>query len=94
MAKVTEKRKVPAQIKDFLIGYRCDKCGSTYGCEDGDYGVFETQEFLHINFTGGYASVFGDMNHVEADICQKCLKEMIKDFARISSTENYSFGIE
>lgn len=56
----------------------CDRCKKTV--EERD--IFEYQEFYHIDFTGGYASVFGDMNRVQADLCQQCLKELIDSFAR------------
>jgi hypothetical protein len=61
-------------------GYICDKCGKKHYHED----ILETQEFLHIKFTGGYGSIFGDMMLVECDICQHCLYEMIKDFCRMT----------
>jgi antitoxin CcdA len=52
----------------------CDKCGTEYNYEDD---MFECQEFHHINFVGGYGSVFGDGDQIECDICQDCLKKMI-----------------
>jgi len=38
----------------------------------------ETQEFHHINFIGGYGSIFGDEMVFKLDLCQYCLKEMIE----------------
>jgi hypothetical protein len=64
--------KQPAIV---LSSITCDKCGKEYDVDD----VLELQEFLHINFVGGYGSVFGDGYRIECDICQYCLKEMIKD---------------
>lgn len=43
----------------------------------------ENQEAHHISFVGGSASVFGEGNQVEADICQTCLKRLIRDFCRV-----------
>jgi len=55
---------------------KCDKCGFE---TDGD----DMEEFLFIDFTGGYNSVFGDMNKVECDICQNCLKALVGSYCRI-----------
>ena len=54
----------------------CDVCHKGF---DPEVDIFETQEFLCIDFRGGYGSVFGDENKVQCDICQHCLKELIKD---------------
>jgi hypothetical protein len=67
-----------------LKSITCDICKKVYDGED----YVETQEFLHINFTGGYGSIFGDMKTVECDICQHCLMKMIKGKYRI--TNDYS----
>ena len=69
-------KKVDREI-DEVTSVVCDKCGKEYGPND-----FETQEFHHIRFTGGYASVFGDETKVECDLCQHCLHEMIGDISR------------
>jgi hypothetical protein len=60
-----------------ITSFKCDKCGKEYDAKD-----FEMQEFHHIKFTGGYASVFGDGTEVECDICQHCLHQMIADICR------------
>ena len=62
-----------------IISITCDKCGVEASPED----VMEFQEFYCIRFTGGYASIFGDESKVEADFCQKCLKEIIGPYYRI-----------
>lgn len=67
------------------VSVTCDKCGKTYDYEDD---VLETQEFLNIDFVGGYSSVFGDMVRVECDICQHCLKNMIGGFCK---TQNVGY---
>lgn len=55
-----------------LISFKCDKCKKEFIDDE-----FEMQE---IHITGGYASVFGDMNIVECDLCQQCLYELIGEF--------------
>ena len=59
-----------------FVSITCDKCHKEYS------NVLQTQEFLSIDFIGGYSSVFGDMIQVECDICQYCLKDMIIDICR------------
>ena len=74
MIKTKEKDEVI--IKKTIISKVCDKCGKEYD------SPFEMKEFLHINFIGGYGSIFGDGNSVKCDICQHCLHDMIKHFVR------------
>jgi len=66
---------------DVLMAIECDRCKKFY---DEPYDM---QEFLCLNFHGGYYSVFGDLVQVEADICQNCLKEMIEAFCRIKEID-------
>jgi len=56
----------------------CDKCHNIYT------DPMEIQEFLYINFEGGYRSIFGDGNIIKADICQYCLANIIRNFCRIN----------
>ena len=69
------------------FAYTCDKCGKTYEIDGTFEDQMEAQEFLHIDFTGGYGSIFHDMNRIQADICQSCLKILIEGFARTSSKD-------
>ncbi len=55
----------------------CDVCKREFTAHD-----LETQEFHHVQFTGGYESVFGDGTQVECDICQHCLKQLIGEHCR------------
>lgn len=59
----------------------CDRCGREMTPAGHD---FEHQESLAISFRGGYASVFGDGNLVEADICQHCVKELLGPWLRVT----------
>ena len=61
------------QTVKVLDSITCDICGTTYDVEN----FIESQEFLFVDFVGGYGSIFGDMTHVKCDICQHCLKKMI-----------------
>ena len=67
-----------AVVSNQTIGFVCDCCKKEVSSEEN---LMDFQEALHIDFTGGYGSVFGDGTKVSADICQDCLKEMISPFA-------------
>ena len=58
-----------AQVYECIV---CDKCGKEYTDD------MEIQEFLHIRNTGGYSSIFGDMEDICFDICQYCLHKFLK----------------
>lgn len=55
----------------------CDICKKEYT------DTFEIQEFTSISKDCGYASVFGDGDNIECDICQHCLKKFIDGKYRI-----------
>jgi len=65
------------------ITWICNRCGVKFEDNNHDDRA-EIAEFLEINTTGGYGSVFGDQNHIKCDICQHCLLEMIGPFCEIS----------
>lgn len=60
----------------------CDRCGRR--TEEGD---MDWPERLSIDFVAGYASVFGDGNRVQLDLCQHCLREVLGEWLRVSPTE-------
>ncbi len=53
------KYKKVTRTTEEISSVKCDKCGKEY-----DAGDFEVQEFHHISFCGGYASVFEDGTQV------------------------------
>ncbi len=61
----------------------CDKCKKKITDD------MEEQEMHHIDFVGGYASVFGDCSHIRCDLCQSCLFEMIKDIYYIDKDDQF-----
>jgi hypothetical protein len=60
--------------------YKCDKCSKEF---DVAIDWSESQEFHHINFIGGWGSIFGDGEEVKCNLCQYCLKELIGDYLQI-----------
>jgi len=73
------------QIKDvrpesFVKQVRCDRCGLL-----AELGEAEFQEFVSIELKAGYASIFGDRNDVQIDLCQQCLKTSLGPWLRVSN---------
>jgi len=69
---ITYKTEMVEQKK--LDKFVCDRCKKEVKFQ------IELQETHSIRFTGGYTSVFGDMNSISCDLCQQCLKDLIGDF--------------
>jgi hypothetical protein len=65
-----------------VAGFKCDVCGRI-DYDSGD-GSFETQEYLQIDFMGGFGSVFGDCIRVRGDICQHCLKKLLGKYLKLT----------
>ncbi len=83
------------QIKDvrpasFVKQIRCDRCDRL--AEVGD-AELEFQEFVSINQQAGYASIFGDGNHVQVDLCQHCLKDVLGPWLRIDDPSAKTLGL-
>jgi len=78
-----KNKKVKRQIATSII---CDVCKKEYSYKN-DSDIFEIQEFQHINFIGGYGSVFGDGALMKLDICQHCIKEKLGEFFIIENSE-------
>lgn len=63
----------------------CDACGRTIWPEEGM--PVESQEAIHLEFTGGYGSIFGDDSTFAVDLCQHCLKDRLGDVIRCIDDE-------
>lgn len=75
--EVTETHKYPTYVT-------CDICGKKYNLESNESeDVFEVQEFIHIKFTGGFGSVFGDGDTVRLDMCQHCFQDKLGKYVAI-----------
>jgi len=70
----------------------CDRCHIT---EDD---VLEMQEWLKLDILGDYASLLGDGERWELDLCQKCFHELLGQYMRtycqLYSRYKYSVLIE
>jgi DNA-directed RNA polymerase subunit RPC12/RpoP len=65
-----------------MIIYQCDVCGKQFDQSKID-DLMEAQEMFKIRHSCGYNSVFGDLNHLDLDICQYCFKKML-DKAKVN----------
>ena len=51
---------------------KCDRCGKVTERHELDFHAMTS-----IGFSAGYASIFGDGNRVEIDLCEPCLKDRV-----------------
>lgn len=47
----------------------------------------EVEEFIRIDHTGGYMSIFGDMLRIRIDLCQRCFKEKLGEYIRLGEDD-------
>lgn len=64
----------------------CDRCGREMLPNDPDC---EHQERIAFRFRAGYGSVFGDGSLVEADLCQRCVIEMLGPYLRVTEDDPF-----
>lgn len=76
MITYKEKTEIVKETEKII----CDVCKKEFLYNNEN--IMEIQEFHHINFRGGFESVFGDDVEVRLDICQHCLKEKLGQYMR------------
>ena len=64
----------------------CDRCQRRMSPE-GDSA--EWHERLSISFRGGYGSIFGDGHLVSVDLCQRCVRETLGEWLKITPDGDY-----
>jgi hypothetical protein len=69
--EMMESASVVSQIK-------CDRCGRIAERDDLDFHAMTS-----ISFSAGYASIFGDGNRIEIDLCEPCLKDALGEWLRV-----------
>jgi len=55
---------------------QCDKCTISFLGDD----VENTQEFLSLEFDGGYGAPFGDGTEATLDLCPNCQIELFGEY--------------
>jgi hypothetical protein len=78
---IKTRKEKESIINEYVTSIICDRCKKEY---PNNHNEFEIQEFHHINFSGGYGSVFGDERRISCDLCQCCLQDLIKGFCRVA----------
>lgn len=68
-------RETVASVLDTIV---CDRCGTTAKADE-----LSRQEFVSIDFVGGYDPVFGDGALVKLDLCQHCLRDTLGRWLRV-----------
>lgn len=70
----TKKTKVEVEEIECVV---CDNCGDKIYPDNWEY-----HDILHIEFTGGYASIFGDCSVWAVDLCQHCVDSLLGNVLR------------
>lgn len=65
----------------------CDHCG-----RQAELGDPEFHEFVSVDLKAGYASIFGDGNDVQIDLCQHCLKTLLGPWLRVNDAAASTAG--
>ena len=61
----------------------CDRCRKEVQREGGDFELMTS-----IGFEAGYASIFGDGNRVEIDLCESCVRDTLGTWLRVRTPED------
>ena len=72
-------RRTTVEPKAVLYEIVCDRCGKAVQREDSDFELMTS-----IGFEAGYASIFGDGNRVEIDLCEPCLRSALGEWLRVT----------
>lgn len=75
---INVEKKEETVINSYVTSMTCDCCGESYP------DTMDTQEFLHIDDTGGYNSAIGDCTRYQCDLCSKCVKRLLGKYLRLS----------
>ena len=72
-------QRTTVEPKAVLYEIVCDRCGKAVQREDSDFELMTS-----IGFEAGYASIFGDGNRVEIDLCEPCLRSALGEWLRVT----------
>ena len=62
-----------------LLSVVCDICGK-------ETNKYDLQEWIRLDFVGGFYSILGDGDRFECDICQECTKELLGKYFKINGS--------
>lgn len=69
--------------KAVVYEIECDRCGKEVQRDGSDFELMTS-----IEFQAGYASIFGDGNRVEIDLCEPCLRDTLGTWLRVRTPED------
>lgn len=81
------KKELVERPVEEVISITCDRCKVEIQTDD----TFEIQEMLNLNFVAGFGADLGDGNRCKIDLCQKCVKEVLGPWLRVTES-SLSFG--
>lgn len=73
---MTIKTTIEIVERESITSITCDVCNQEYTDE------LELQEFIIVDYIGGFNSVFGDKSNIILDICQHCFKQILGDYIK------------
>ena len=74
-------QRTTVEPKTVVYEIVCDRCGKAVQREGGDFELMTS-----IGFEAGYASIFGDGNRVEIDLCEPCLRSVLGEWLRVTGS--------
>ena len=75
-------QRTTVEPKTVVCAIVCDRCVKEVQRESGDFELMTS-----IGFEAGYASIFGDGNRVEIDLCEACVRDTLGTWLRVSTPE-------
>src|SRR5450755_1236646 len=72
-------RVQPATVVHEIV---CDRCGRRARRDENDFALMTS-----IGLCAGFASIFGDGNRVEIDLCEPCLRDTLGTWLRVGEPE-------
>lgn len=74
-----------------VVEITCDRCKKVVSTDDID----EAQEFMTTSYDAGYGNrVFQDGDHLQVDLCQYCVKEVLGPYMRLVCNPITHFGYD
>ena len=76
-------QRTTVEPKTVVYEIVCDRCGKEVQREGSDFELMTS-----IGFEAGYASIFGDGNRVEIDLCEACVRDTLGAWLRVRTPQD------
>lgn len=80
-------QRITVEPKTVVYEIVCDRCGKEVRREGSDFELMTS-----IGFEAGYASIFGDGNRLEIDLCEPCVRGTLGTWLRVRTPEDTSLA--